>query len=895
MNIKKIISDAVAYMSSANNPGAVTASQTGSYSKTESDNLLNGYLNSGTFVASKYGDNSWPAPNVLGNWRGGQRMESYAYSPLIQEPDGSFTLIENATDGVSAGVYFTYFKEYQRDGVWQLDKNPTPVSYTPPILKTLPGDWHVNWLGQSEGNTVLWGRLFEPNTNQYQYFIALTNGTGDPNQHICTKMTTGPVGGVRARPFVLKDKVYFLIVSGLGFSVQYVNVSDIVAGNPVTPTDVQGWTTTGINTTRTATNVEIASVVSSADPDEDAMGWKDTNAAGPGVLARLFCAAHPTENKVRVILNQRWRYNWNGGDLTTGTGYVIDVDFDAKTAVLQPECRIKVLAENVPGTERVTIVNNGSDTVGQKLFPVGWNWHGEVMVTDSGRVVSTAWSNEGLGSLQVGSCGTSFELTNYEKLDYANFTWSQSYNTQIYRRFGALVGGNGYFKAMFPDNGILLYSTSTNPVNKETPQGIWSYTRNETAYDAFTYKTDWGVLKGFFPSSDQVHVDGGEPFYASMSMLCTGVDRKITKVDTGTISPQDNSAYRLQSYRSISLSGNKIVPGNDGIIRISDASLFDDIFTDLIEENKDVLGEGTNYQRGADLWIPPTGARSYPPLLGLFIFNPTTLINMVFFYNVTLTLESGTMENGVISSAVLGDLIYKRGAGGTISTNVNSVFSAGFVYEHFSKDDGTHKWSGLLSPAKRQFNVVGGNYINRAVLTILPGENKYTADKFNLRSSASWYHGVDGLVCVGGVGPAALNMGYIRSAGGAAFYYQKLNVTDDYHSMINLTVDPNNNSNFILISSLVTDEFKLYFTDVEDCLIDSVYHQIPAQVIDLKSIDPSPGNKTFYVYLALANGEVSYVITPDANANHKLYIGWVKTDSTQIIEIEIFKATKFDW
>lgn len=887
MNISELVKAAIAYMSSKSNPGQVTAAQLGSYSKQEQDNLFSGFLDAGSFNASKYGDNSWPRPNVLGNWRGGQRNEVYDRCTVIDEPDGSFTVIENATDGTSTGAYYSYGKEEYIDGQWKFSWNPTPVAYSPPILTKYNGTWKVKWIGSSEGNTVTWGMMTNVDTLEEKYFVCLTNGTGDSKQHICTEFTPDALINNKTRAFLVRNNVVFVNFGNPTLSVFTIPVSSILSGTVATPTRITNWTTDGVNGRITDTDIKLASMVSSTNSGDDSMMWKDSNGSFSGVQARGFTASHPTANKFRLHLSYMYRFVFPGGDILAKGVHIIDVDLSAKTAVVSANTRYKVMAVN-DGIIRLK-ASGEQVGLGDRYNGTPWNWHGEIMVTDSGRQIIVNYPNEGLGNISSGYVGKGIGTTAWDKLDPSNFVYSQDYAKQIYRRFGSLVGGNAYLKTMFPGNATLLYSTATNPADQATPMGIWSYTKNIGAYNGYNYKTDVGALKGYYPSSDKTRVTALQGINA-MTTLMTGKDKRVTNVSAALLDPVRGV---LSAPSSLVLTDGKIVDGGKGVISAANANFMDAVAASQVNAERATLGAG-DITTKCQLWIPPKGKRTYPPIAIIGMFNPATLVAVQLFYNVNVVMQSGDLNNGVIGSVTLGDLIYRNAHTATIGFQQQDIFSAGYVYEHCNSSDAL-VWSGLYVPAHYYYGVVGGNYIPRIGVSILPGENKYTASRCRYNQSSSWYHGQDPNLVVDTVGPAFINFTLTRQGGGAAFYYQKLNITDDPMSFINISISSADNANYILVSSLVSDEFKIYFTDDEDSLIDSVYYLIKSTIIDLVNIDPSPGNKKFYVYLRLVNGEVSYVISRNANENYDLYIGYVVTNDTQIIEIEIVKATKFDW
>lgn len=67
---------------------------------------------------------------------------------------------------------------------------------------------------------------------------------------------------------------------------------------------------------------------------------------------------------------------------------------------------------------------------------------------------------------------------------------------------------------------------------------------------------------------------------------------------------------------------------------------------------------------------------------------------------------------------------------------------------------------------------------------------------------------------------------------------------------------------------------------------------LPAGAIDLRDINPSPGNKVFYIYALLKNGVAIYDVTQEKRLENSfsVWVGKVTTNVTQILTIERFNV-----
>jgi hypothetical protein len=66
----------------------------------------------------------------------------------------------------------------------------------------------------------------------------------------------------------------------------------------------------------------------------------------------------------------------------------------------------------------------------------------------------------------------------------------------------------------------------------------------------------------------------------------------------------------------------------------------------------------------------------------------------------------------------------------------------------------------------------------------------------------------------------------------------------------------------------------------------------PAGMIDLRDVDPSPGNKTFYIYAVLRFGVPVYDVTQEKRLESafQIWVARVTTNSTQVLQIERFNV-----
>ena len=124
---------------------------------------------------------------------------------------------------------------------------------------------------------------------------------------------------------------------------------------------------------------------------------------------------------------------------------------------------------------------------------------------------------------------------------------------------------------------------------------------------------------------------------------------------------------------------------------------------------------------------------------------------------------------------------------------------------------------------------------------------------------------------IGATAPAAFDY-----TGGAARLLHKTNPdTGDVSWYIGPTVYPET-------------IWSLFFQDGVPMMINGAVYEMPGGSIDLRDVDPSPANKTFYIYATIEDGKPKYILstTELRRGNALLLVSRVVTNSTQILTIE---------
>lgn len=99
----------------------------------------------------------------------------------------------------------------------------------------------------------------------------------------------------------------------------------------------------------------------------------------------------------------------------------------------------------------------------------------------------------------------------------------------------------------------------------------------------------------------------------------------------------------------------------------------------------------------------------------------------------------------------------------------------------------------------------------------------------------------------------------------------------------------------VVASQEVAQGFIVYFTQDIPALIAGKYGILPATNINLSTIDSSPQNKTFYIYVSLIEGVLQYQLstTELSEEIYRIFIGTIVTGASGITSISTEKVTRF--
>lgn len=247
-------------------------SDLGTYSAIEFNTKIDSYLDiKGTGPLSFYGDREYLPPTVTGSFESGVSWAPWGYVGMFLEDNGTLMMLRTGTDGVKAGVYYSYLRNALNTSLIS-DIVMTNARYNPSYFPSNSYARSVLWGNQD----LIIGILANKTTGAISgYFVSLTNNTYDQTKHtgivipintILNPVISGdsvlrnqPVGFLKGGTVYLlinKDNVDYNIA---GWKVYSIPKQNLIDSNYVAPTPITGWTINrGVNGVVTRTDLDFA-------------------------------------------------------------------------------------------------------------------------------------------------------------------------------------------------------------------------------------------------------------------------------------------------------------------------------------------------------------------------------------------------------------------------------------------------------------------------------------------------------------------------------------------------------------------------------------------------------------------------------------------------------------
>lgn len=829
----------------------------------------------------RYGNISYLELTVTSQFEGCSRNELYPYSAVLQERDGSVVWLQNATNGIQHGVYYSSITLGEDQSITSY--SPSGTSYKPIYIGENRHAWTV---GCSLAEGVVWGTLREKKADGKQlYFLGLTNGTLDHTQHEGGLFTIDQFGlwGTGTGNITSGSSVYMVLSGDYVYLIARVNlnnlqvyrtpVSSIPGNQNIVFERVVGWTVEGIHTTRSnSDNIVLSDAVFKTElvdeTNTDFMIDNVTEVDSPftfGSVAHLF-ASNISPGKIRLLNNEVGQFLRYDVYRQAYPGWAIDIDFDAKMVTTLPQSKDGYFSIVDKGTG---VSWSGKLDTANKFGPIfGAQDHTSKALTADGTLVTLQGHNEGVGRCYL-SRSTNF-TNKVDALDWNINGFSQVREVSIPRLYSSVMGGNVRSPVWF-DQDTLMVSAEGNAPNDIYRLVESSVFSRLTGEPDFVYDTQsYGPMSGFTP----------QPRYAYPSQENLGIKHSLLfseSVDTGVCKIAGACVIEADKAYPVAVSGSLLPTAT---LTIS-ASVFTGIYDDIMEAQS-LVTPTTIIQRATSIIVPSNPTLPVVAAVMLVCVDTDGVRKGgVFYYRATLPSRVGT-----VSEYELGELVHEQ----LVLVQPTATFSRFDTAmspncSWYSTPD--NKYMCFYSQPYAM-NPVGGQYVTGLKFVVDGVSGDVVAGTTSLYTISTWYHGQEYYGVIPKVGMVRYDVAVSRQLSGTGLAYRSIGRTyaDFMANALSATQ--------ILISNQVPAGYNFYIPEVVPMLTRGKKYEIPATSLNLADFDAAPGNKTFHVFTFYdaADDEVRHVVSLDdlTDENHR-YIGSVVTNSTQIESTSISKRT----
>lgn len=836
---------------------------------------------------SVYGDISWLPPDVSGSFEGSGMASGNAGGFALIEDDGTYIGVRRGTNGTSQGLYYLYVSNAED----RIDSKPPTrmnLRYSPAsrpagfeCLDTISSDV-----------TCMVGIGFGHAT--YNGFVSLTNGTMDVSKHYTGYFNIQSSFGLSidqsASACVAGNYVYIFIPVYSGpwdgfenMGVAEIRVwrcptSSIIAGGAVSWEPITTWNSTGVwGNTGNATNIVMAPTICSANAANKPLllhqgrAWLQTTSI-PHSGRRSMCCVNPANpNQIRLaIYHTVWSQLANGTQQMPNYAWSLLINVGSKTAVVEDGANYI----NHQSPDQNTLTMSSGALIDATLI-TGYNYSGNYwpnsLVTSRGYLITRATGNQ------------PDEFNTYSLTQITNFT----------NRFDALRIKKRVVRPIYSIiDKIRTGSDFTNGVfNPRMLPGLWLMYNGTASADSsqFTYgrakrlqfvgsptfdygTINSGVIKGWAPNSTRSEFVGNINFNQGIFISRAASD--------GSLVCDASVGWGPQTYTNVggtSINKDLAITGTFGWSNTEANNI-------AITIARQIFARTNIYAYAWTLYVPQDA--NIPVIM--MVSASTARDDSVGFRSTIAMCElnytgsrSGTVT-GYSLKRVVDSVMFDKMPGGAYLQ-----YETMGGLQTYKCADGTYLLSVGCPPVLQTYGGQTGMIWYAAVRS---GTKTIEA---SVKRYAHGYY------------PTSVNpSGFVHPSYGLCKMDYATNQAN-YNAILAVDVMANSYADFqawvskgkyVIGAQEVEQGWLVYFTADAPVFLAGREWTLPATSIDLRTINASPGNKTFYVYVRLTNTGITYFITTDqvAPTLTMMYIGTITTISTQISTINIVKKIRVE-
>lgn len=847
------------------------------YKKDEVKNIL------GMLPISRIGTLDYLPMSVSGSYVGATSYSDVKrIQPCILEDDGTMVILRAGTNGSSSGFYYAYLKNARNIIFSNNDVVQSNNEFKPSFF--INGDF-INDFMPTNGNELL---LFSYNrAGISNYAVSLTRGSFNPVLHTSLTIPYGKFGTDAPRyAHIVGNRVFFWCRPSVpetnlacNFTLYSISIDDIENNNTAIPsftthTGFSGQTVLGRNYSSSSYipvwdawastgSTSLFKIQGSVLNTIEYMGYNGYNITAKG---------SPDGSKIRVALFPSYRGGSPYG-VSAVYGLWLNFTYDLNTnQVVMENGNLGQIVSDAT-YDGVTFSYNevnpySINMINANGFSNALGNTGTICQSDDNFFVSTKsrWISSPEFLIAKGKAqGSSV----YDSLRYENRIISGHSQLGVQPVYGSAVGDNLIGPRFIKNDKILLACSGTyDNLNYGYDSIVSTGIGTDTT---FVYnKLNGTTINGYAPQSNRVKEDNSNHFLTGLITL-TDLSGNVNVYGTSFIAGLKNTA------------GYKLNP---------DTMTFDTTYTmsDTVLNNiKNSVITAAGYQA--------SGNTSHIS----FYYVPDSTYSKSF---AMCTLRIGTTSTGYLIVAECDAVLSSNSiTGATVSSTKVTLYPNNFL-DTGTKDE-VMRLSGMNIAKYAGFNFIGVDFLSSIYV---PGNTWYNGMIGKIKSGtlqSQWFYqnnyipsGGTQHVNIPGTGfGTTVYDNTINDIGTKLVVKIYGNTESDLDTLISSNGSTGIKSTLVLVSQEVPENYNVYFTQEIPVFIAGIQYDIPPTSIDLNTIDPSPANKTFYLYVQMdtSTDTASYQVSTTALDEQLtlVYIGKITTGVVGIESIVTEKVTRF--
>lgn len=827
---------------------------------------------------SRVGTMDYLPMNINGSYEGATSYFDKRILPVIVEDDGTLVYLRPGTNGSTNGFYYCYLPNSRT--VTNLTPVLTNAKYIPSFFTT--NHSLISFVG-TKASELLFMRT--NNGSNDTYTIGLTNGTMNSVAHQYIEFNRSLIPNTDPQyAHIVGNLVYIWCVdsysttASMDISLYTISVDGIRSGSTSTLQRVTGFSGKTISgaSLNSLSSIRLAQMYVSTSTSDNPLFLTDAGAnIGPFALNSegvIQACSNDDNTSIRVAFFHPYGiYTSYEASQQRMWGLSFTYNISTKAYVLDKSAgsiKISTTGNNTVVTDPYNVLMeniNGYITGSQGNVPT-------IFQTTDGIVFSTVARYVTSPQHKITRAVIDSYTNAYDSLNLSTRTLSSVNTANINPIYGSPVGENLINPTVLSPTRILFNCSGTqngNTFGFETKvfTDIGS-TRNYSYKSVITGST----INGYAPNSNRSVVDNTD--YRLNGLITLIASDGSTKVyGSSFIEGVNKPANGLMNVNNFTFA-TPYTLANDSLLTNLKNSIINSVsFAGNLLESKIVL-----------YYVPDS---SYGKSIASITLRTDTKDSSGYNCHIIISTVDVVQSSNVISSL------------SATKSIINGVSSDGIVINTTYLS----RMAGLTIAKYQGFSYIGiSNIFNIGT----PGNNTFrtTLGKLDSSNNLSTIKVITSqyLSASGGTYEAGVIPGYgfgLFTNGDITDYQTKLifsnfgTTSAQLDSLLAGNLTPL--ESVVVASQEVPQGFNVYFTQEVPALINGSYYKIAPTSIDLKTVDPSPANKTFYIYVYVLENFCQYVISTSKLSEelNRIYIGTIVTGPNSITSIQSEKVTRF--